>query len=1059
MRYLTFLLLAGLPLPALAVNSLTVNGATGGTLTPGNWVIACSFANVSDTVIISISADPDADGVAEAGEPLLEQLMIRDGWLNDENPNEKQVTFTVRLHDKRISAPIVLKAEDSTTAVVSHGYQCTYPAQGQTLSGCVYDDSGAAWPGLVVTARSGGVDYQAITGGDGCYTLSVPAGYATVELAPRQLQGGRQLPWAYRVNVTSGATVAGLNFRVAQQGSCLISGTAYDQATGRPVAGCVIRASGAGWGEAATDAAGHYRLLVPAGSYTMEVLAHNGWCASGSLATVPPDATFDPVLERALSHLSGRITSSPGAIPLLGARVGAVSGGFVTLSNINGWYQLWVVPGVSYRLYAAYPALALRYDNMWYTTGYVEDANFTLYPMGSEVSGRVSLSPSGAGLPCTVWATDPSYTWYGSPFAYTADGSYLLRLPPGSWDIAPFTDTGVALPPQVAAVPPSRTINFTTTNPGVAPHFSGGWVNPAAGLPTTSYSYLVTLVHASSLMPPEVCVVIDGVPYPMEQADPGDTNPEDGRVYVRTHSPLSLGSHTCRFVTYSEGLTIFSGTATGPVVGNSALDQPSLTPAAGTNLTHFTASVRYTHLSNTAPTAKKFLYRTDGGTWTTQTMTTADTTYSDGSTFTWSGHLPAGQIEYYFEFTADTTTLRLPAAGTALGPKVETVSLGSGQVAPAAGNAGTEFTFAATWTHSGGELPPADKLTLQLRKVGAPAFTTYPLPAPTGADPRAGAVFQLTLSGLADGSYEYYFSYAPIGTDGLRLPAAGTLPGPVVDANFPTVTISPAGGSFSRVVHITAAASDPDGIGQVEFFVDGSLRATDTTAPYSYDWDSWPLAVADGRHVLQAVAYDLGGHHADAQAVIYTDNTTFDDVTKSSSQWPYVEAMSREGITSGCSTTPPLYCPASSVTRAQMAVFICRAAGWAPYDKPTATFADVPQSASYYGYVEALAQRGVTAGCGGSPLRYCPNSPIDRGQMAVFLCRAAGWSPSANPTPSFADVPATASIYGYVEAVYQRGVTAGCTSAPVRNYCPTSPVTRGQMAVFLCRTFGIGLTP
>ena len=183
---------------------------------------------------------------------------------------------------------------------------------------------------------------------------------------------------------------------------------------------------------------------------------------------------------------------------------------------------------------------------------------------------------------------------------------------------------------------------------------------------------------------------------------------------------------------------------------------------------------------------------------------------------------------------------------------------------------------------------------------------------------------------------------------------------------------------------------------------------------------------------------------------------SFDDVPTSASIWSYVEAVYREGITSGCSTSPPRYCPNNSITRGQMAVFICRAAGIEPYNNPTPTFGDVPSSSSQYAYVEALVREGVTSGCSTTPKLYCPNSPVTRGQMAVFLCRAAGLSPYSPVVPTFTDVASTSGIYGYVERVYLEGITSGCSTSPPR-YCPDSTVTRGQMAVFLCRAFDIKL--
>ena len=53
-----------------------------------------------------------------------------------------------------------------------------------------------------------------------------------------------------------------------------------------------------------------------------------------------------------------------------------------------------------------------------------------------------------------------------------------------------------------------------------------------------------------------------------------------------------------------------------------------------------------------------------------------------------------------------------------------------------------------------------------------------------------------------------------------------------------------------------------------------------------------------------------------------------------------------------------------------------------------ADFNDVPPSNPQFQFIEALYASGITAGCGGG--NYCPNSPLTRGQMAVFLAKALG---------------------------------------------------------------------
>ncbi len=53
-----------------------------------------------------------------------------------------------------------------------------------------------------------------------------------------------------------------------------------------------------------------------------------------------------------------------------------------------------------------------------------------------------------------------------------------------------------------------------------------------------------------------------------------------------------------------------------------------------------------------------------------------------------------------------------------------------------------------------------------------------------------------------------------------------------------------------------------------------------------------------------------------------------------------------------------------------------------------ATFADVPVSSPQFKFVEALVSAGITAGCGGG--NFCPATPVTRGQLAVFLASALG---------------------------------------------------------------------
>jgi hypothetical protein len=56
----------------------------------------------------------------------------------------------------------------------------------------------------------------------------------------------------------------------------------------------------------------------------------------------------------------------------------------------------------------------------------------------------------------------------------------------------------------------------------------------------------------------------------------------------------------------------------------------------------------------------------------------------------------------------------------------------------------------------------------------------------------------------------------------------------------------------------------------------------------------------------------------------------------------------------------------------------------------TATFNDVPTTHQFFKFIEALHASGITGGCQVSPPLYCPDNPVTRGQMAVFLATALG---------------------------------------------------------------------
>jgi hypothetical protein len=79
---------------------------------------------------------------------------------------------------------------------------------------------------------------------------------------------------------------------------------------------------------------------------------------------------------------------------------------------------------------------------------------------------------------------------------------------------------------------------------------------------------------------------------------------------------------------------------------------------------------------------------------------------------------------------------------------------------------------------------------------------------------------------------------------------------------------------------------------------------------------------------------------------------------------------------------------------------------------------------------------------------YCPTTNVTRDQMAAFIIRAVEGEPAACASPPFPDVPISNSFCKYVKRMLDRNITTGCGSG---NYCPSQNVTRDQMAAFIVR--------
>lgn len=184
---------------------------------------------------------------------------------------------------------------------------------------------------------------------------------------------------------------------------------------------------------------------------------------------------------------------------------------------------------------------------------------------------------------------------------------------------------------------------------------------------------------------------------------------------------------------------------------------------------------------------------------------------------------------------------------------------------------------------------------------------------------------------------------------------------------------------------------------------------------------------------------------------------SFADVPTTNGFYRFIETILHRGIAQGCGGSN--YCPATSTLREQMPVFVLLAkegSGYAPPACGTPVFSDVPASSPYCPWIEELARRGVISSGG----NYNPTQAVSRQEVSIFLLRTL--DPTLSPTPClpppqprmFADVPASNGFCKWIEELAGRGIASGCGGG---NYCPTDPVGRGQMAVFVVATFGLTL--
>ena len=291
--------------------------------------------------------------------------------------------------------------------------------------------------------------------------------------------------------------------------------------------------------------------------------------------------------------------------------------------------------------------------------------------------------------------------------------------------------------------------------------------------------------------------------------------------------------------------------------------------------------------------------------------------------------------------------------------------------------------------------------------------------------------------------------------------------------SYPPGRVSPTGGSSIFVTfeeHNGAHADTSFGfdIGEGESSTSYSITVPKSASSewvISYECEEWAgcsgyvqtgYFATSGTTWKLSAATPLAGTQDHAGIGLTLLTQMFDDVPRFHIFYREIGAIAFAGITSGCGGND--YCPDDVVTRAQMSVFLEKGMHGSDFVPPPASgtaFDDVGIDYWAAAWIEQFVADGITSGCGGN--NYCPEDSVTRAQMSVFLLRAkygADYTPPPASGTVFADVPLDHWAASWIETLANEGITSGCGEG---NFCPDAPASRGQMAVFIQRTFNLPL--
>lgn len=139
------------------------------------------------------------------------------------------------------------------------------------------------------------------------------------------------------------------------------------------------------------------------------------------------------------------------------------------------------------------------------------------------------------------------------------------------------------------------------------------------------------------------------------------------------------------------------------------------------------------------------------------------------------------------------------------------------------------------------------------------------------------------------------------------------------------------------------------------------------------------------------------------------------------------------------------------ISRREMAGWVVEVfidAGRAELVAHSGRFEDVQDTDPWAAHIETLAALGITDGCSREPVKYCPDRSVTRGEMAVFLVRTFDLPDPVGEPRSFIDVADDHWFAYAIRSLAAAEVTVGYADG---TYRPDTEVSRWHMSLFLKR--------